>query len=173
MKIHVYWESRTLDWGRGSRRKVSHFKANLFCKGIIFPRVINRQTVQGERCFMTSGKKILSLYAVKKKPKVRLWRVKLRIFPYFLTQTLIKSFAITSKLKLQFSFLGNGKCLCNLLRERKRERKRRERGRFYIWKYILYERTIKGDIAALYKRVEKHEVEIQKAEQSSQFVKSD
>lgn len=81
---------------------------------------------------MTSGKKILSLYAVKKKPKVRLWRVKLRIFPYFLTQTLIKSFAITSKLKLQFSFLGNGKCLCNLLRERKRENKKRKVERFYI-----------------------------------------
>lgn len=36
---------------------------------------------------MTSGKKILSLYAVNKKPKVRLWRVKLRIFPYFFFNT--------------------------------------------------------------------------------------
>lgn len=87
---------------------------------------------------MTSGKKILSLYAVKKKPKVRLWRVKLRIFPYFLTQTLIKSFAITSKLKLQFSFLGNGKCLCNLLRKRKRERKRRERERDFTFENTFY-----------------------------------
>lgn len=87
---------------------------------------------------MTSGKKILSLYAVKKKPKVRLWRIKLRIFPYFLTQTLIKSFAITSKLKLKFSFLGNGKCLCNLLRETKRERKRRERERDFTFENTFY-----------------------------------
>lgn len=58
-------------------------------------------------------------------------------------------------------------------KEKKREKEERKGERFYIWKYILYERTIKGDIAALYKRVKRHEVEIQKAEQSSQVVKSD
>lgn len=58
-------------------------------------------------------------------------------------------------------------------RDKEREKEKRKGERFYIWKYILYERTIKGDIAALYKRVKRHEVEIQKAEQSSQVVKSD
>lgn len=58
-------------------------------------------------------------------------------------------------------------------KEKEREKEKRKGERFYIWKYILYERTIKGDIAALYKRVKRHEVEIQKAEQSSQVVKSD
>lgn len=77
---------------------------------------------------MTSGKKILSLYAVKKKPKVRLWRIKLRIFPYFLTQTLIKSFAITSKLKLKFLSLAMANAYATYS-ERQRERKREEKGR--------------------------------------------
>lgn len=58
-------------------------------------------------------------------------------------------------------------------RDKEREKEKSKGERFYIWKYILYERTIKGDIAALYKRVKRHEVEIQKAEQSSQVVKSD
>lgn len=58
-------------------------------------------------------------------------------------------------------------------RDKEREKEKRKGERFYIWKYILYERTIKGDIAALYKRVKRHEVEIQKAEQSSQVVKAD
>lgn len=49
MKIHSYWENRTLSSGRGKRRKVSHFKANLFCTGSIFPSVINRQAVQDKR----------------------------------------------------------------------------------------------------------------------------
>lgn len=94
---------------------------------------------------MTSGKKILSLYAVNKKPKVRLWRVKLRIFPYFfLTQTLIKSFAITSKLKLQFSFLGNGKCLCNLLRERKREWEEKGREILHLKIHSIWKNNKRG-----------------------------
>lgn len=58
-------------------------------------------------------------------------------------------------------------------RDKEREKEKRKGERFYIWKYILYERTIKGNIAALYKRVKRHEVEIQKAEQSSRVVKSD
>lgn len=49
---------------------------------------------------------------------------KVKNFPFFKTETLIKSFAITSKLKLRVSFLGNGKCLCDLLREREKEKRR-------------------------------------------------
>lgn len=84
---------------------------------------------------MTSGKKILSLYAVKKKPKVQLWRVKLRIFPYCLTQTLIKSFAITSKLKLQVFFPWQRQMLMqSTQREGEREKeKRRERERDFTF----------------------------------------
>lgn len=86
---------------------------------------------------MTSGKKILSLYAIKKKPKVRLWRVKLRIFPCFLTQTLIKSFAITSKLKLQFSFLAMANAYA-IYSERERERERGEKEKDFTFENTFY-----------------------------------
>lgn len=72
-----------------------------------------------------------------RKPKVQLWRIELRNFPYFRKtkqnkhNTTQKSnkiiFAITSKLKLHFPFLGNGKCLCNNLRRDKEEERARER----------------------------------------------
>lgn len=82
---------------------------------------------------MTSGKKILSLYAVKKKPKVRLWRTKLRIFPYFLNTNSNKILCHYQQVKAEVFFPWQWQMLMQpTQRDKEREKEKRKGERFYI-----------------------------------------
>lgn len=82
---------------------------------------------------MTSGKKILSLYAVKKKPKVRLWRIKLRIFPYFFNTNSNKIFCHYQQVKAEVFFPWQWQMLMKpTQRDKEREKEKRKGERFYI-----------------------------------------